>query len=97
MLHLLNYVFPNIFETSPHLLQLCLDAIEAMRVSLGPTRVLQYILQGLFHPARMVRTMYWKVYNQLYIGAQDALIPAYPNIPNDKHNRYQRDELMMFI
>jgi hypothetical protein len=32
-----------------------LDAIEAMRVSLGPGIVLSHVLQGLFHPARKVR------------------------------------------
>ncbi len=27
-------------------------------------------LQGLWHPARKVRQVYWKLYNNLYIGAQ---------------------------
>ena len=27
-------------------------------------------LQGLFHPARKVREVYWKIYNSLYIGSQ---------------------------
>lgn len=27
-------------------------------------------LQGLFHPARKVREVYWKIYNMLYIGSQ---------------------------
>ena len=26
--------------------------------------------QGLFHPARKVREVYWKIYNGLYIGSQ---------------------------
>lgn len=26
--------------------------------------------QGLFHPARKVREVYWKIYNMLYIGSQ---------------------------
>ena len=26
--------------------------------------------QGLFHPARKVREVYWKIYNTLYIGSQ---------------------------
>ncbi|KAJ1479547.1 hypothetical protein T484DRAFT_1813818, partial [Baffinella frigidus] len=25
-----------------------------------------------------VREAYWKVYNNLYIGSQDAMIPAFP-------------------
>ena len=47
-----------------------LDAIGGMRVSLGCPKVLQYTLQGLFHPARKVREVYWKIYNSLYIGCQ---------------------------
>ena len=27
--------------------------------------------------------MYWKVYNTLYIGAQDSLISGYPRIVDD--------------
>ncbi len=26
--------------------------------------------QGLFHPARKVREVYWRLYNNVYIGAQ---------------------------
>merc|ERR1711935_117803 len=55
MLHLLNFVWPNIFETSPHVIQAFMGAVEGMRVSLGPVKVLQYVLQGLYHPARKVR------------------------------------------
>ena len=32
-----------------------------MRVALGPGVVLAHILQGLFHPARKVREVYWHV------------------------------------
>jgi splicing factor 3B subunit 1 len=46
--HLLNYVWPNIFETSPHLVQAFFDCCDAMRVSLGPVRMLQYVLQVCF-------------------------------------------------
>jgi len=91
--HLLNYAWPNIFESSPHLVQTFMGAIEGMRVSLGPIRMLQYTLQGLFHPARKVRDVYWKVYNTLYIGGQDSLVAAYPRIPNDEKNIYVRHEL----
>lgn len=44
LVHLLNYVFPNIFETSPHIMNAVTEAIEAMRVSLGPGQVLLYLL-----------------------------------------------------
>jgi len=48
LIHLLNYVWPNIFETSPHLVQAFMDAVEGMRVSLGPMKILQYTLQVLY-------------------------------------------------
>ena len=54
LVNLLNYVWPNIFETSPHVINAVQEGIEAMRVSLGPGNVLLYVLQGLFHPARRV-------------------------------------------
>ncbi|XP_037936383.1 splicing factor 3B subunit 1 [Teleopsis dalmanni] len=93
LIHLLNYVWPNIFETSPHLVQAFMDAVDGLRVSLGPIKILQYSLQGLFHPARKVRDVYWKIYNSLYIGGQDALIAGYPRITNDPKNQYERYEL----
>ncbi|XP_055371033.1 splicing factor 3B subunit 1 isoform X2 [Condylostylus longicornis] len=93
LIHLLNYVWPNIFETSPHLVQAFVDAVDGLRVSLGPIKILQYTLQGLFHPARKVRDVYWKIYNSLYIGGQDALIAGYPRISNDPKNTYERYEL----
>lgn len=49
--------------------------------------------QGLFHPARKVRDVYWKIYNSLYIGGQDALVAGYPRIMNDPKNQYIRYEL----
>ncbi|KAI9488729.1 putative nuclear protein, partial [Zychaea mexicana] len=95
--HLLNYIWPNIFETSPHVINAVMEAIEGMRVALGPTTILQYTVQGLFHPARKVREVYWKIYNTLYIGSQDALVPVYPRIDDDERNHYQRYELDYLI
>lgn len=57
-------------QTSPHVINAVLEAVGGMRVSLGSHKVLQYTLQGLFHPARKVREVYWKIYNSLYIGSQ---------------------------
>ena len=95
--HLLNYVWPNIFETSPHVINAVMDAVEGARVTLGPGVMLGYALQGLFHPARKVRETYWKVYNNLYIGAQDALVPAYPSLNDEEGNTYRRHELDVFL
>lgn len=87
ILHLLNFVWPNIFENAPHLVQRCFDCIDAMRVTVGPTKVLQYLLQGLFHPARRVREVYWRLYNQLYIGAQESLVKQNPKSIGRDHLR----------
>ncbi|GMH15903.1 hypothetical protein Nepgr_017744 [Nepenthes gracilis] len=97
LVHLLNYVWPNIFETSPHVINAVMEAIEGMRVALGAAAVLNYCLQGLFHPARKVREVYWKIYNSLYIGAQDALVAAYPALDDEENNIYSRPELIMFV
>ncbi|KAL1336225.1 hypothetical protein HN51_030621 [Arachis hypogaea] len=97
LVHLLNYVWPNIFETSPHVINAVMEAIEGMRVALGAAVILNYCLQGLFHPARKVREVYWKIYNSLYIGAQDALVAAYPILEDEQNNVYSRPELMMFV
>ena len=98
LLHLLNYVWPNIFETDrPHVINATVEAIEGLIVALGPTRVFLYIMQGLYHPARKVREIYWKVYNSLYIYGQDALIPAYPRIEDEGNNTYRRSHLDLFI
>ncbi|UYV71285.1 SF3B1 [Cordylochernes scorpioides] len=93
LIHLLNHVWPNIFETSPHLVQAFMGAVEGLGVALGPIKILQYCLQGLFHPARKVRDVYWKIYNKLYIGGQDALVAGYPRMIDDTRNSYLRHEL----
>jgi len=97
LMHLLNYVWPNIFETSPHVINAVSGAVDGMRLSLGPAIVLNYLLQGLFHPARKVREVYWKLYNNLYIGAQDALVQFYPMFDDDTRNTYRRHELDLFV
>ena len=42
--HLLNYLFPNIFEVSPHVINSVLEGIEGLRVALGPGIILLYTL-----------------------------------------------------
>ncbi|GFH10663.1 TOG domain-containing protein [Haematococcus lacustris] len=97
LIHLLNYVWPNIFEVSPHIIQAVTGAIDGCRLALGPAVVLSYIMQGLWHPARKVREVYWRLYNNLYIGAQDALVAFLPRLEDDAHNTYQRYELDLVI
>ncbi|TDH72067.1 hypothetical protein CCR75_008666 [Bremia lactucae] len=97
LVHLLNFVWPNIFETSPHVINAVFEAIEGCRVALGPHVILQYVLQGLFHPARRVREVYWKIYNSLYMYGQDGLTPAYPVLEDDGVNSYNRTYLELCI
>ncbi|KAK4689581.1 splicing factor 3B subunit 1, partial [Tremellales sp. Uapishka_1] len=99
--HLLNLVWPNIFETSPHVIGAVMDAIEAMRIGIGPGVVLSYVLQGLFHPSRKVREVYWRMYNTLILGASDALVPFYPALGSASDaalgQDYTRHHLMMWV
>ena len=97
LVHLINYVWPNIFESSPHITQYVFDSIEAFRVSLGPGKVLQYTLQGLWHPARRVREVYWRLYNNLILGSQDALVPFFPKLEDDDEHCYRRTELELLL
>ncbi|CRG95316.1 splicing factor 3B subunit 1, putative [Plasmodium gallinaceum] len=93
LIHLLNYVWPNIFETSPHLIQAVIDSIDGFRVALGPAIIFQYLIQGLFHPSRKVREIYWRIYNNVYIGHQDSLVPIYPPFEKLNDSNFSRDEL----
>ncbi|KAJ3036719.1 Splicing factor 3B subunit 1 [Rhizophlyctis rosea] len=97
LLHLLNLVWPNIFETSPHVINAVMEAIDGLRVALGPSVILSYLLQGMFHPARRVREIYWKIYNNCYIGSQDALVAFYPRIEGDEGRFYEREHLDLIV
>lgn len=87
MVHLLNLLYPNLFETSPHVIDRIVEAIEAIRMAVGPGIVLNYVWAGLFHPARKVRTPYWRLYNDAYVQGADAMVPYYPNLEEDKIDR----------
>ena len=56
--HLLNYIWPNIFENSPHVCQAVHACLEGMRVSLGPIRILQYSLQVNSRPKGYFRSIW---------------------------------------
>lgn len=83
LLHLLNHLLPNAFDASPHLIAALMEAMEGLRVGLGPAPLMLYLVQGLFHPARRVRDIYWIMWNSLYIAAADALIPVYPSLQDE--------------
>ena len=51
-----------------------------------------------------MRTVFWKLYNNLYIGAQDSLTAFYPSIPDDHepdsvyvNSTFAREEMDVFI
>lgn len=69
MMHLLNLLYPNIFETSPHVIDRIVEAIDAVRMAVGTGLVMNYVWAGLFHPARKVRTPYFV-----------SLIPSPPKV-----------------
>ncbi|EAK90059.1 splicing factor 3B subunit1-like HEAT repeat containing protein [Cryptosporidium parvum Iowa II] len=97
LIHLLNFLWPNVFENSPHLVQAVYEALDAFRVALGPGVILNYLLQGLFHPAKKVRSVYWRIYNNLYIGSQDSLVPFFPPIPQIGNRNFDINEFYYFI
>ncbi|KAF1969210.1 ARM repeat-containing protein [Bimuria novae-zelandiae CBS 107.79] len=94
MIHLLNLVWPNVYEQSPHVIDRVIEAIEAIRNAVGCGVILNYTLGGLLHPARRVRTPYWRIYNDMYVQQADSLIPYLPQL-ND--GGMKRDELEIFI
>jgi splicing factor 3B subunit 1 len=91
MLHLLNLLWPNLFETSPHVIDRVVEAIDGIRNAIGTPLVMNYILAGLFHPARKVRTPYWRIYNDAYVQSADAMVPAYPQFEDPKLRRHELD------
>jgi len=97
LIHLLNLVWPNIFEQSPHVIQAVTEAIGGLMVGLGPNIILQYVLQGLYHPARKVREVCWRVFNTFYIYNADALVMGYPMLEDEGEQSYARTTLELFI
>ena len=71
--------------------------VEGLMVSLGPNVILAYVVQGLYHPARKVREIYWKIYNMLYIYAADSIVMGFPAIEDEGDNTYARTTLELFI
>lgn len=91
MIHLLNLLWPNLFETSPHVIDRIIEAIEGVRNAIGTPLVMNYVWAGLFHPARKVRNPYWRIYNDAYVQNADAMVPAYPTFEEDEVRRHELD------
>ncbi|ODQ66922.1 ARM repeat-containing protein [Nadsonia fulvescens var. elongata DSM 6958] len=91
MIHFLNLLLPNIFETSPHVIDRIIEGIDGVRNCVGASVVLNYIWTGLFHSARKVRKPYWRLYNSAYIQSADAMVPYYPELEEDNYKRAELD------
>jgi splicing factor 3B subunit 1 len=87
MVHFLNLLMPNIFETSPHVIDRMIEAMDAIRNAVGTGMMMNYIMAGLFHPARKVRTPYWRLYNECYVQSADAMVPYFPTTGDKKADR----------
>ena len=72
-----------------------MEAIESLRVALGAGILMQYTLSGMFHPARRVREVYWRLYNNMYLGSAGAMVAFYPRM--EQEPQYHRAELDLFI
>ncbi|KAK9467615.1 armadillo-type protein [Lipomyces arxii] len=94
MVHMLNLLMPNIFETSPHVIDRIVEGVEAIRNCVGVGIVMNYTWSGLFHPARKVRVPYWRLYNSAYVQSADAMVPYYPQLDEPQ---YRREELDVWI
>jgi splicing factor 3B subunit 1 len=80
LLHLLNFVWPNVFEESTHLVNATMEAIESFIIALGGARLFLYTSAGLFHPARKVREIFWKIHNSIHISAYESLVSVQPTM-----------------
>ncbi|KAJ9653406.1 U2 snRNP component prp10 [Neophaeococcomyces mojaviensis] len=89
MIHLLNLLWPNLFETSPHVIDRIVEAIEAIRMAVGTGVVMNYVWAGLFHPARKVRTPYWRLFNDAYVYGADSIVPYYPDLTAEGVPRHE--------
>lgn len=89
--HMLNFAHPNIVELlakkAPvvsdermRLVTVVVQFFESCRAVVGSAVIFQYLAAGLYHPSAMVRDVYWRTYNIVYLAAPEALVPCYPAI-----------------
>ncbi|WBW74000.1 U2 snRNP-associated protein SF3B1 [Schizosaccharomyces osmophilus] len=97
MVHLLNLLWPNILEESPHVINAVREGIDGIRNCVGVGVVQAYLMQGLFHPSRKVRNTYWTSYNSAYVQSADAMVPYYPHVEDDQFNSFEFKPLHICI
>lgn len=52
---------------------------------------MNYLWAGLFHPARKVRHVYWRISNDTYVQSADSVIPYYPRLDTEMMSRPELD------
>ena len=92
LMHLLNHIWPNIYEQSPHVIGAVREGISGLRTSLGAGRLFQYTVTGLFHPAKRVRQANWQICNELHKYSADQLIMYYPSYSPQASGRMDEEE-----
>lgn len=96
-INFLDLIWPNIFETSPHVISQVMDTIQALNLVLGPGILLNYLWEGLYHPSRKVRAAYWRVWNMIYIDSQHSFVPYLPRFkqvgPSREHLEAKIEDL----
>ncbi|CBH18212.1 splicing factor 3B subunit 1, putative [Trypanosoma equiperdum] len=108
VIHFLNFIHPNIVELlsrnetkiSEERLKMVTAVVgyyEAARLVIGSGKLFQYLLQGLFHPAKKVRDIYRRTYNMVYMASPEALVPYYPRLGDDNEHTYVRHELEVLL
>lgn len=91
-IHLLNFVHPNIVELLSRkqviiaeerlkLISAVVSFYETARLHVGVGVLYSaYLSQGLFHPSKLVRDIYRRTYNIIYLASPEDLVPHYPLI-----------------
>jgi splicing factor 3B subunit 1 len=102
LVHMLNLIHPNLIETTTGSEQFRLttavtEVFEAARLTVNPAYLMRMLEQGMWHPARKVRDAYWRVYNSLYLGCGEALVPTYAPTPNEGEATYVRSHLQCLV
>lgn len=92
-MHLLNLIHPNIVELLSKkevkigeerlkLVSAVVSFYEAAQMHLGSGVIYAYLSQGLFHPAKLVRDIFRRAYNIIYILSPEEMVPHHPQIPD---------------
>jgi len=78
-MHFLNLVWPNILLNKDiNFTDAIISCMQALSYRLGPEVIAKYAQTGLYHPSRLVRNVFWKVWNNAYILNPEAVASCKP-------------------